>query len=153
LASISDGASCSAPRITRRASRSRASHCRSACSTRQVARRKASLSTASLLLPSVPRDRQCLHLILRRLQHGGRQAGQHLANVIVPALEVVVGDQADQECGFLERIGHVVRLLDQPGHGPPAGLALGLVARLHHQVVGLALPGLRTRGEFRRGLA
>ena len=65
----------------------------------------------------------------------------------------MVGDQGHQKGGFLQGIGHVIGQGEQPGDGLPARQAFGLVAGLHDQLVGAALPGFGAGGQLFSGLA
>ena len=58
----------------------------------------------------------------------------------------VLGQQAEHEAGFLQRVGHVVAVVQQLHQRAPLRLVLGQLARVHHQLVGVALPGLGARG-------
>ena len=59
----------------------------------------------------------------------------------------MLGQQAEHEAGFLQRIRHVVAVVQQLHQRAPLRLVLGQLARVHHQLVGVALPGLGARGQ------
>ena len=94
----------------------------------------------------------CFQLVLGRLQHRSGQIREDLPHLVIPALQMVVGNQADQERSLLQRVSRIVGLLREAVLPAPSRLAHCLFASLHHKVVGLAFPRLRTGGKFRRGL-
>ena len=99
------------------------------------------------------RDLERAHVVLRRAEHRVGKQLHGLVHLAAPALVVVGGDQREQEGGLLERVGDVVGRLHQLGEGPPARAGLGAHTRVHHQLVGAALPILGALGEFARRLA
>ena len=88
-------------------------------------------------------DRHQPDMILRRVGHGPRERGECVSHPAGPALRMGIGNQAEQEHGLLERIGDIVGALEQVRVLAPLRLALRPLARLHHQMVGPALPDLR----------
>jgi hypothetical protein len=80
-------------------------------------------------------------VVLHRPQHAVGQGLQGLAHCGWRAAGLL-GPQAQHEAGLLQRVGHVVAALEQAQQRLPLRVALGLAARAHHQMVGLAFPGL-----------
>jgi hypothetical protein len=151
--------------IARRVLRSSASHCRSACSTRQQAARKSSWSPLALsrietcAATAIAFTWSCTavqHRIGQRPHRrcapagsspaagGGRRRHARPRNARPPADSTKPASSS--------AVGHIVaERSTRRSERLPLRLPLGLGAGLHHQVVGLALPGLGARRHLAGG--